>query len=96
FTLASIASYTKQRELYKTILRSGFQRQMNESVWTSGSNLADGATWRWYSTGKAFTYRNFQNQSVSTEYRCMAYNTTTGYWSDELCTDKRYFICECA
>ncbi|KAH8355273.1 hypothetical protein KR093_010003 [Drosophila rubida] len=96
FTLASIASLAKQQSLYRVIASSGVQNQMNEPVWTSGSNLANGAVWSWYSTGSPFTYRNFREQNVNTQYRCMAYNAINGYWTAELCTAKRYFICECA
>ncbi|XP_034105263.1 galactose-specific lectin nattectin-like [Drosophila albomicans] len=96
FTLVSIGSLTKQRQLYNTVIKSGLQYQMNEPVWTSGSNLANRAVWSWYSTGRPFTYRNFQDQNVYAEELCMAYNTLNGRWTAELCTAKRYFICECA
>ncbi|KAH8391510.1 hypothetical protein KR215_007907 [Drosophila sulfurigaster] len=96
FTLVSIESLTKQQALYKTIAGSGIQNQMYEPIWTSGSNLANGAVWSWYSTGYPLTYRNFRNQYVESDYRCLAYNAINGRWTPELCSSKRYFICECA
>ncbi|KAH8298467.1 hypothetical protein KR044_004125 [Drosophila immigrans] len=95
YTLAAVNSYSVQTLIYNFLVGSGLKSQLTEPVWTAGSNLANGAVWSWYSTGKAFSYRNFQNQNVGTASRCLAYNAITGYWNAELCTAKRYFICQC-
>lgn len=93
YTLVSLDTQDKQNRVYLFLLRSGYLQLLTEPVWTSGSNLASGSQWNWFSIGTSFKYRNFQSPPGSA-YRCVGLNAVTGYWIAEDCYAQRYFVCE--
>lgn len=94
YTLAAIPTQSVQNRIYKGLGKSGLRTVLTEPVWTSGTNQANNFQWSWFATGQHFRYRNFEDPTAIDEYRCLGINATTGYWSDEDCTAKRYFLCE--
>ncbi|EDW74577.1 uncharacterized protein Dwil_GK21332 [Drosophila willistoni] len=97
YTLASINSEADQQRIRNFFYTRGHSQLhlLNEPIWTSGTNLANLNNWVWLSTGRIFTFRNFESGSPSSSYqRCLGVNGITSLWVAEDCSAQRYFLCE--
>ncbi|XP_017076629.2 lithostathine-1 [Drosophila eugracilis] len=99
YTLVSITSEQDQRSLRNFLFTYARSQQelLVDPLWTSGTDLASNNNWVWFSKGRAFNYRNFQNglPGYSNDDRhCLGINGITGLWVNEDCNEQRYFICE--
>ncbi|XP_022227637.2 C-type lectin 37Da [Drosophila obscura] len=99
YTLVSINTENDQRALRNFLYtRAHSQLQLlSEPLWTSGTDLANPDNWIWFSNGRTFTYRNFQNglsYYPSNGSDCLGVYAITGAWVNADCREQRYFVCE--
>ncbi|XP_034652833.1 macrophage mannose receptor 1 [Drosophila subobscura] len=99
YTLVSITTESDQRAVRNFLYTRGNAQLplLDAPLWTSGTDLANADTWIWFSNGRTFTYRNFQNglsYYPSSSRNCLAVYAITGAWVNEECSEQRYFVCE--
>ncbi|ALC42670.1 maker138 [Drosophila busckii] len=91
-TLVSIPDATTYQAISDFLLKAPFT--INEPLWTSGSNLANGKQFSWFGIyGEAFSYNKFA-KNPGTAPRCVGIHGFSYIWTAENCSTNRYFICE--
>ncbi|XP_035903747.1 perlucin-like [Anopheles stephensi] len=98
--LAAVQTPYQQAAIWKAIKKAG---PTTESWWTSGTDLGMEGSWLWFSrnrrVGSVRGWTNWMdtepNNGNSPEH-CLALigGTKAGQWSDVVCTDPRFFVCE--